>query len=324
MKLWIVSIFMTLMLATSSCSLPNINLFPEAGPLKEVTLEGTGDQKILVVSIQGTISDQPKEKLLQTHPSMVQEVIAQLKLAEKDPQIKALLMKVNSPGGTVTASDILYHEIRAYKERSGVTMVVAMMNVAASGGYYISLPADWIMAHPTTITGSIGVIFSRPGVSGFMEKLGLSLYVSKSGELKDMGSPFRAPTETDEAIFQTLTDQMADRFIGLVEKHRTIPADQQQRVASARIFLAEEARKVGLVDQVGYLSDAIEKAKTLAGVSQDAKVVTYRRYKTEDDNIYNPALDRLDALELNASALDALNAMQAAGFYYIWPAALGR
>lgn len=323
MRIWIASIIMMVMLATSSCSLPNINLFPEAGPLKEVTLEGAGDEKILVLSIQGMISDQPKEKLLRTQPSMVQEVMAQLKRAEKDPQIKALLMKVNSPGGTVTASDILYHEIRAFKERSGVTMVVAMMNVTASGGYYISLPADWIIAHPTTITGSIGVIFTRPGVSGFMEKLGLSVYVSKSGDLKDMGSPFRAPTDTDEAIFQAMTDQIADRFIGLVKKHRTIPDDQQQRIASARIFLADEARKAGLVDQVGYLSDAIEKAKTLAGLSQDAKVVTYRRYQTEDDNIYNPALNQLDTLEFNASALDTLNAMQTAGFYYLWPAALG-
>jgi protease-4 len=314
---------LVVVMAMVGCSLPNINLFPEAGPLKEVTLEGTGDEKILVLSIQGTISDQPKEKLLRTHPSMVQEVISQLKRAEQDPLIKAVLMKVNSPGGTVTASDILYHEIRSYKERSGIKLVVAMMNVAASGGYYLSLPADWIMAHPTTITGSIGVIFSRPGVSGFMEKLGLALHVSKSGELKDMGSPFRAPTEADKAIFQALTDQMAQRFINLVLEHRTLSADQRQRIASARVFLASEAQQVGLIDQIGYLTDAVEKAKSLAGLSPDAKVVTYRRYKTEDDNIYNPAVRQLAANGIQSSALSALSAVQEAGFYYIWPAAVG-
>jgi protease-4 len=254
---------------------------------------------------------------------MVQEVISQLKRAEQDPLIKAVLMKVNSPGGTVTASDILYHEIRSYKERSGIKLVVAMMNVAASGGYYLSLPADWIMAHPTTITGSIGVIFSRPGVSGFMEKLGLALHVSKSGELKDMGSPFRAPTEADKAIFQALTDQMAQRFINLVLEHRTLSADQRQRIASARVFLASEAQQVGLIDQIGYLTDAVEKAKSLAGLSPDAKVVTYRRYKTEDDNIYNPAVRQLAANGIQSSALSALSAVQEAGFYYIWPAAVG-
>jgi protease-4 len=314
---------LVVVMAMVGCSLPNINLFPEAGPLKEVTLEGTGDEKILVLSIQGTISDRPKEKLLRTHPSMVQEVISQLKRAEQDPLIKAVLMKVNSPGGTVTASDILYHEIRSYKERSGIKLVVAMMNVAASGGYYLSLPADWIMAHPTTITGSIGVIFSRPGVSGFMEKLGLALHVSKSGELKDMGSPFRAPTEADKAIFQALTDQMAQRFINLVLEHRTLSADQRQRIASARVFLASEAQQVGLIDQIGYLTDAVEKAKSLAGLSPDAKVVTYRRYKTEDDNIYNPAVRQLAANGIQSSALSALSAVQEAGFYYIWPAAVG-
>ncbi len=324
MRIWMPLMVIVVVLATIACSLPNINLFPEAGPLKEVTLEGSGEEKILVLSIQGTISDRPREKLLRTQPSMVQEVISQLKRAEKDPQIKAVLMKVNSPGGTVTASDILYHEIRSYKERSGVKLVVAMMNLAASGGYYLSLPADWIMAHPTTITGSIGVIFSRPSISGFMDKLGLALHVSKSGELKDMGSPFRDPTETDEAIFQSLTDQMAERFIDLVLKHRTISADQQQRIVTARVFLAKEALQVGLIDQIGYLTDAIEKTKSLANLSPDAKVVTYRRYETEDDNIYNPAIRQFDAPDINSSALSTLSVVQEAGFYYIWPAALGQ
>ena len=320
MRIWMILIITVAVMATVGCSLPNINLFPEAGPLKEVTLEGTGDEKILVLSIQGTISDLPKERLLRTQPSMVQEVVSQLKRAEKDPLIKAVLMKVNSPGGTVTSSDILYHEIRSYKERSGIKLVVTMMNLAASGGYYISLPSDWIMAHPTTITGGIGVIFSRPGVTGFMEKLGLALHVSKSGELKDMGSPFRAPTETDKAIFQSLTDQMAQRFINHVLEHRTLSADQRQRIASGRIFLANEAQQLGLIDQIGYLSDAIEKAKSLAGLGPDAKVVTYRRYQPEDDNIYNPAVRQLDA---NGIKSTVLSAVQEAGFYYIWPAAVG-
>jgi protease-4 len=317
------SIIVAVVMATFGCSLPNINIFPEAGPLKEVVLEGTGDEKILVLSIQGAISDRPKEKLLRTQPGMVQEVISLLKRAEKDPLIKAVLMKVNSPGGTVTASDILYHEIRSYKERSGVKLVVTMMNVAASGGYYLSLPADWIMAHPTTITGGIGVIFSRPGINGFMEKLGLSLHVSKSGDLKDMGSPFRPPTQTDEAIFQALTDQMAQRFIDFVLEHRTLSADQRQQIASGRVFLANEAQQLGLIDQIGYLTDAVEKTKSLASLGPDAKVVTYRRYQSEDDNIYNPAVHQLDASGLESKALGALGAVREAGFYYIWPAVLG-
>ncbi len=312
------------LLVITGCSLPKFSLFPEAGPLEEVTLEGTGDQKVLVLSINGTISDQPKEKLLGSRPSMVQELVAHLKRAEKDGNIKAILLKVNSPGGTVTASDIIYHEISAYKERTGVKMVVSMINLAASGGYYVSLPADWIMAHPTSLTGSIGVIFARPGVSGFMEKLGLQMNVSKSGDRKDMGSPFRPPTEEDQAIFQQLTDEMAERFLGLVDKHRHIKPLYRAQIASAQIFSAAEARKVGLVDEIGYLNDALAKAKTLAGLSPDARVVTYRRYQSEDDNIYNPAA-RSSGGDINAkgSALSLLTAAQNAGFYYLWPAAIG-
>ena len=318
-RFWIVILFVAVV--GMGCSLPKINLFPQAGPLKEVTLEGTGEEKVLVISINGVISDQPKEKLLRSQPSMVQEVVTHLKRAEQDPQIKALLLKVNSPGGGVTASDILYHEISAYKVRSGAKLVVAMMNLTASGGYYISLPADWIMAHPTTVTGSIGVIFARPQVSGFMEKYGFAMNVSKSGTHKDMGSPFRPTNPGDEAIFQSLTDQMARRFHGLVQKHRRIDAEKMALIASARVYMAPEAKSLGLVDQVGYLNDAIAKAKSLAGLSDNARVITFRRYDSEEDNIYNPAVQARAGAASFAPALTALMGAQDAGFYYMWPAA---
>lgn len=313
------------LVVVGGCSLPKISLFPEAGPLKEVVLEGTGEEKILVLSIQGTISDKPKEKLLGTRPSMVQELVTHLKRAEKDANIKAVLLKVNSTGGTVTASDIIYHELSAYKKRTGVKMVVSMVNVAASGGYYVSLPADWIMAHPTTVTGSIGVIFTRPGVRSLMDKVGLEVYVQKSGDRKDMGSPFRLPTEADNAIFQKLIDEMAQRFLGLVDKHRAIKPEHKAKIASAQVFSAAEAQQLGLVDQIGYLNDAIDKTKTLAGLSPDASVVTYRRYEADDDNIYNPAMRRQGGdINVGGSALSLLTAAQDAGFYYIWPAAVGQ
>jgi protease-4 len=125
---------------------------------------------------------------------MVQEFVSQLRLAEKDKKIKALLLKIDSPGGSVIASDIVYNEILAFKKRTGAKVVVAMMGVAASGGYYISLPADTIVAHPATITGSIGVIFFRPKVTGLMGKIGVGVEVNKSGKNKDIGSPFRQTT----------------------------------------------------------------------------------------------------------------------------------
>lgn len=322
MRRWFWLLIIAVLVVLTGCSLPKFSLFPEAGPLKEVTLEGSGDQKVLVLTIDGPISDQPKQKMLRTSPGMVQELVSHLQLAEKDSQIKALLLKVNSPGGPVTASDILYHEISAYKQRSGAKVVVAMMDVAASGGYYLSLPADWIMAHPTTVTGSIGVIFMRPGVSGFMEKYGLAMNVNKSGEEKDMGSPFREPTEKDAAIFQDLTDQMAQRFYSLVLKHRKLAPEQMAQVKTARIFLGPEARKLGLVDDIGYLKDAVAKAKSLAGLKADAKVVTYRRQESAQDNIYSTAMSGPQGgIDAELPTLNRFLAIPGAGFYYIWPAA---
>lgn len=323
MSRWSWLVIVAFLAVLVGCSLPKLSLFPEAGPLKEITLEGTGDEKILVLTISGRISDQPKQKLLQSKPSMVQELVAHLQRAEKDPKIKALLLKVDSPGGPATVSDILYHEISDYKERSGAKLVVAMMNVAASGGYYLSLPADWIMAHPTTITGSIGVIFMRPGVSGFMEKYGFAMNINKSGAQKDMGSPFREPTEKDEAIFQDLTDKMAQRFYSLVQKHRKLSPAQMERIKTASIFLAPEAQQLGLVDEIGYIEDAVAKAKALADLKADAKVVTYRRVESEGDNIYNPAMSGPQGgAQADLPTLTRFLDIPEAGFYYLWPAAV--
>jgi protease IV len=324
MKRWSWLILIVSLIVFVGCSMPKLSLFPETGPLKEVTLEGSGEEKILVLNINGPISDQPREKVLRTEPDMVQELVTHLQKASKDPQIKVLLVKVNSPGGTITASDILYHEIRGYKERSGAKVVVAMMDMAASGGYYVSLPADWIMAHPTTITGSVGVIFMRPGVSGFMEKYGFAMNINKSGEQKDMGSPFRTPTENDEAIFQQLIDQMAGRFYGLVQKHRKLKPEQMKKVKTARIFLADEAKEIGLVDEVGYLSDAVAKAKILASLKGNAKVVTYRRQESAEENIYNSAMSggSRGGLEADLPTLTRFLDLPETGFYYMWPAAV--
>ncbi len=320
---WLALWMSILLLCCMGCSLPNISIFPQAGPLKEVTLEGKGDQKVLVISISGFISAMPRERLLRSRPSLVQEVVTQLKRAEQDSGVKALLLKVNTPGGGVTASDILYNELSAYKERSGVKIVAAMMNLATSGGYYVSLPADWIMAHPTTVTGSIGVIFARPGYSGFMEKFGFDFNVSKSGEHKDMGSPFRPSNPGDEAIFQSLTDQMAERFHGLVTKHRQITPQHMAQIASARIYMSPEAKRLGLVDQLGYLGDAIAKAKSLAGLDKDARVITYKRHESKEEHLYSLAIPgRQDDLAATASALSTLIGTPEAGFYYMWPAAM--
>ena len=242
------------LILVTACSIPRIKLFTDAAdPLKEYTLEGSGSEKILLISVQGTISDMPQKGLVRSMPSMVQQIVSQLKKAEKDNRIRAVLFKINSPGGTIVASDVLYHEISSYQDKTGAKIVVSMMDVAASGAYYISLPADMIMAHPTTITGSVGVIFLRPKVRALMDKIGLGVDVIKFGKNKDMGSPFRDSTEEEQKIMQKAVNDFGERFIRLVQKHRKLQEQAMGEVSTARVLTADEALKWGLVDKIGYL-----------------------------------------------------------------------
>ena len=312
-----------IVLLTIGCTAPKIRLFPsQADPLQEHTLEGKADGKVLVIHVRGIISDEPREGFMRSRPSMVQEVVSQLRLAGKDENVKAVIFKIDSPGGSVTASDILYNEIEVFKERTGAKVVAAMMGLTASGGYYISLPADYILAHPTTITGSIGVIFTRPRVTSLMHKVGIDVNVNKSGKNKDIGSPFRAATPEEEKIFQNLTDRLAVRFVDLVVRHRKLEPEIIAEISTARVYLANEALELGLVDEIGYLDKAVRQAKKIAGLPENAKVVVYRRTEYPDDNLYNTATrydeghGSLVSFELPVS----LNHMRT-GFYYLWPAA---
>ena len=309
------------------CAAPQIKLFSDASdPLQELTLQGEADEKVLVVSISGLITTKPNQTFIRTMPSLVQETVAQLKKAETDKNIKSLLIKVDSPGGTVTAGDMLYHEIMAYKQRTGVKIVVSMMGTAASGGYYVSLPADVIMAHPTTITGSVGVIVMRPDLSGLMDKIGVDVRVTKSGDQKDMGSPFREATPEEEKLLKGVTDDLARRFLSLVQKHRGIEEPVLSEVASAKVYLAAEAQKLGLIDGLGYLDDALEEARKIAGLPENVRVVAYRRTKYPDDNLYNDATSYhggtgVSLIDVGLPGKDA--AALNPGFYYLWAPALG-
>jgi protease-4 len=194
------------------------------------------------------------------------------------------------------------------------------MDMAASGAYYIALPADRIIAHPTTVTGSVGVIFIRPQVTGLMEKIGVGVDVSKSGINKDIGSPFRAATEEEAQIFQAMTDQLGKRFIDLVARHRHLDPAALKEVATARVFLSDQALKLKLVDSIGYMSDGLKETRKLANLPEDARVVVYRRVEYPNDNIYNPATHLAGGkpLTLLPTGLQQLLPINQAGFYYLW------
>jgi protease IV len=309
------------LLACSCCVKHQISFFSEAAePFKEYTLQGIGKEKILMIPIKGSISDNNKDFSFSRKPSMVQTIVAQLRKAEKDKDIKAVVLEIDSPGGSVTASDMLYHEIVRFKERSGVKLAAVMMGVAASGGYYIALPADHIWAHPTSITGSIGVIFLRPNLSGLMGKIGLDVEVDKSGKNKDMGSPFRKATGEEQQIVQGLIDELAGRFLTLVVTHRKLSDETRSKISSARIYAADDALRLGLVDQVGYLDDAIKKTAQMTGLPENPKVVVYRRSEVADDNLYNTHSSRSSIPEINLidpGLTESIPPLRS-GFYYLW------
>ena len=321
-----IALILTIIIVMGGCAAPQVKLFSDASdPLKESILHGTEKGKILVISLQGVVSTNPREGTFRTMPSMVQEVVSQLRMAEKDEEIKCLLLKVDSPGGTATASDILYNEILAFKQRTKVKVVVSMMGIAASGGYYVSLPADMIFAHPTTITGSIGVVFMRPNVTGLIDKIGFTMDVNKSGQNKDMGSPFRRSTAEETQILQDLTDGLADQFLTLVARHRDLQETTLPTISTARVYLPEEAKALGLIDRIGYLDDALTEALKISGLPEKAKIVAYRRTIFPNDNLYNPltSSSNIQAKPLLDLGIQNTATHLAPGFYYVWAPGLG-
>ncbi len=312
------TIILSVLLLLGGCA-PKVKLFSDASdPLKEFVLQGQGQDKVLLLTLRGIITDQPKEGWLGSKPSPVQELVSQLRLAEKDEAVKAVVLKIDSPGGSTTASDIIYHELSAFMERTRAKVVTVMMDVAASGGYYAALPSDRIMAHPTTITGSVGVVLLRPQVHGLMEKIGVQVDVSKSGENKDMGSPFREPTKQENELLQGIVFDLADRFVALVQENRNLDPEALETVRTARIFTAKQAKDLGLIDAIGYLDDGLTLARELAEISEDSRVVVYRRTEYPDDNQYNTSAEAQtrDPALIDLGTRGLLPPM--AGFYYLW------
>jgi protease-4 len=219
---------------------------------------------------------------------LLARVREELEMAEDDDRVRAVVLRINSPGGTVTASDILYHEITSFKARRKIPVVACILDVGASGGYYIALAADRIVVHPTTVTGSIGVLMLTVNASGLLEKIGVSASYVTSGDFKDMGSPFRSVRPEERAIFQNLIDRFYGRFVELVARSRKLDEARVRAFADGRVYTAGQALELGLVDQIGYLEDAIKAGKSAAGLDE-ARVVTYHRPRQYRATIYSSA-----------------------------------
>jgi protease-4 len=314
-----------LCLTLGGCLAVDVNLGLSRGDYTEKVVDGDKDAraKIAMIDVEGVLSSDQSDSLFGSKESQVVALVEKLKLAEGDPDVKAVLVRVDSPGGDVTTSDILYHELAEFKKRKKVPVVAAFMGVAASGGYYMASAADAIVAHPTSITGSIGVISLHVSLAGLLDKIGVKVDALKSGANKDMGSPFRPMTDEDRKLFQALIDQFYARFVSVVAEGRKgrLSEAEIRTLADGRIYTAQQALEAKLVDRVGYLADAIAEAKTRAGVSQ-AKVVLYSRRPGRLDNEYSgtPSAETFGTGDL-------AQARKLLGFhcYYLWePYLLGK
>jgi protease-4 len=199
------------------------------------------------------------------------ETVRQIKNFSKKSNIKAILIRVDSPGGGVSASQEIYAAIKKAKERKKI--VVSMGSMAASGGYYISAPATIIVANPGTVTGSIGVISYFPIVEGLLKKWGIKFEVVKSKEHKDIGSPFREMTESDRALLQSLTLDIYDQFVSAVSEERKIPKQKVLEFADGRLLSGRQAKELGLVDTLGTMEDAVRITADLAHIKGEPKIV---------------------------------------------------
>jgi protease-4 len=229
----------------------------------ETVTEGGRGEKIAVVELTGTIISSD-------------EVVRQLKKYAKDHSIRAILFRVDSPGGGVVASHEIYEEIRSIV-KGGKPVVVSMGALAASGGYYVSCGATKIVANPGTLTGSIGVISQFMRVDSLLHKIGIEATTIKSGRMKDAGTPFRAMTPEDKAYFQDLMDNVHHQFIAIVEKERKLNHDTLVKYADGRVFTGEQAKKLGLVDTLGTFNDAVAIAAHSANIWGEPTLVRERK-----------------------------------------------
>ncbi|MBX7158647.1 MAG: signal peptide peptidase SppA [Verrucomicrobiae bacterium] len=239
---------------------------------EKTMVEGRSPNKIVVIDLMGVITyAEPGE----SGESKVEEIIRQLKQAREDRSVKAIILRINSPGGEVNASDVLYHELQRTRDEFKKPIITYMMSVAASGGYYAAMGTSYLLANEMTITGSVGVIMQSLQYRQLLDKVGLQVLTFKSGKFKDMLSGSREPTPEELQYVQDFIMETYDRFVSIVAKERKLDVEKLKTgVADGRILSGPMALKEKFVDQLGYFEDAVIKAKQLANV-REARVVRY-------------------------------------------------
>lgn len=297
---------------------------------------GGPSAKVALIDMSGLIADAPRFAIPGPGVNPVAQFVESLNKAAEDDDVKAVVLRINSRGGTTTASHVVYEELVRFRERTGKPVVILMADVAASGGYYLACGGDRIIAHPTTVTGSIGVIMQTFDLSEGMHRLGIRSTPIVSGPNKNLASPFHPMSEEQREILQAMIDSMYAEFVAVVEKARpALRPEEMAWVRDGRVVTGRRALELGLIDEIGDVHHAFDVAKGMAGVPR-AKLVKYHRPIEYVGSAYgaSPAINPSSGvggagqggggMEINLLQLrldDGAMADQS-GFYYLWdPAA---
>lgn len=227
-------------------------------------LDLSTEDRIALIRVEGVILDS-------------QTTVGELKRFSENPSVKAIVLRIDSPGGGVVPSQEIHDAVKRVRTKSNKAVIASMGSVAASGGYYIAAATDRIVANPGTLTGSIGVIMETANVEGLLQKIGVEGVVIKSGKYKDVGSPLRKMSDEERGLLQTVMDDVHKQFIEAVAEGRAIELTDAQALADGRIFTGRQAKEAKLVDELGDLEDAIQLAADVVGIEGEPKVVEPRR-----------------------------------------------
>lgn len=282
--------------------------------VRETWISGQGEAKLALIQLSGVITEGEQNR---TAPGAASNLLPLLRQAANDPAVKGLLIDANSPGGSVTASDKIYHAVESLRVTSKKPVVLLMGDTCASGCVYVAAAASEIVAHPTTVTGSIGVIISTLNFAKFFDNYGIKGVTIASQKNKALLSPFEPVQDEHKAILKTIVDEMYERFVDLVVKGRKIPRDKLLPLADGRIFTAKQALQAKLIDAIGYRADAVKRLLLLAKV-KDARLVSYKREVNFFD-IFQGYSELPAKLEAKASpSLSSLLELKTPKAWYLW------
>jgi len=316
---WVSTVVLTGLLCLSGCGrrVVRVDLIPVEDRLQPQEVERDAgmfvSDQIVMIDVSGLIANMNKSSAFGSGENPVSDFRETLNAVERNGNVKAVVLRINSPGGTVTASDIMYRDLKAFKERTGIPVVVCMMDLCASGGYYLSCAADYRIAHPSTITGSIGVIVQHFSIAGTLSKIGVTATAVTSGPNKDMLSPFKPTDQKDLKLAQDLVNEFYGQFKDVVRNsHQKIKDDDWAAATDGRVFTGKQAAAIGLVDEVGDLDTALAKARELGHISK-ARLIMYSRTGEVKGSIY--AASGIPQIKLDPAILaDAAHPM----FLYMW------